>query len=144
MAKVLFVTGTGPGSGKALVALGLMDLLVASTDRVGFFRPVVASRDGTDQVLEMVAGRYSLNVSTNALYGVTANVARSLMGEGTGDKLMKQVLERYKAIESQFDVVLCLGPDFSGGDCVPRTPVRSRLLAPAGRAVGPGCEWPGA
>lgn len=114
MAKVLFVTGTGPGSGKALVALGLMDLLVASTDRVGFFRPVVASRDGTDQVLEMVAGRYSLNVSTDALYGVTANVARSLMGEGTGDKLMKQVLERYKAIESQFDVVLCLGPDFSG------------------------------
>lgn len=114
MAKVLFVTGTGPGSGKALVALGLMDLLTASTDRVGFFRPVVASRDGTDPVLEMVASRYSLNVSTDALYGVTAQVARSLMGGGTGDELMKQVLERYKAIESQFDVVLCLGPDFSG------------------------------
>ena len=114
MAKVLFVTGTGPGSGKALVALGLMDLLAASSDRVGFFRPVIASRDGTDRVLEMVASRYSLNVSTDALYGVTADVARSLMGEGTGDELLKRVLERYKAIESQFDVVLCLGPDFSG------------------------------
>ncbi len=114
MARVLYVTGTGPGTGKAVAALGLMDLLASRAERVGFFRPVVASGDGRDPVLDLVAARYPLGVGREALYGVTGEVARGLVTEGRLAELLARILERYKAVEPHFDVVLCLGPDYSG------------------------------
>jgi phosphate acetyltransferase len=114
MARVLYVTGTGPGTGKAVVALGLMDLLAARAERVGFFRPVAAAAEGADPALDLVAARYPIGLGREALYGVTGDVARALVSEGRNAELLARILERYKAIEPHFEVVLCLGPDFSG------------------------------
>ncbi|MBC8092478.1 MAG: AAA family ATPase, partial [Pseudonocardia sp.] len=39
MTRAVFVAPTGPGSGTALVVLGVVDLLAHRVARVGFFRP---------------------------------------------------------------------------------------------------------
>ena len=54
MARNVYVTAMEPQSGKSVVALGLMELLSARTDRVGFFRPLVASGDAPDPQIELM------------------------------------------------------------------------------------------
>ncbi len=43
LARSLYITGMEPDSGKSVVALGLMEMLSSRVERVGFFRPIVAS-----------------------------------------------------------------------------------------------------
>ena len=44
MAKTVYVAGLEPDTGKSVIALAVMEMLARRVDRVGFFRPVVASR----------------------------------------------------------------------------------------------------
>ena len=41
MSRVLYIAGTSAGSGKSVVALGVLELLARQGQRLGFFRPVV-------------------------------------------------------------------------------------------------------
>lgn len=45
MSKGIYVSATTPESGKSLVASGLAEALHSHTDRIGFFKPVVAGDD---------------------------------------------------------------------------------------------------
>ena len=46
LARSVYITAIEPQSGKSVVALGLMEMLSARAERVGFFRPVVPA-DGS-------------------------------------------------------------------------------------------------
>jgi phosphate acetyltransferase len=110
----LYVASTGPGSGKGLVALGLMELLAGAGGRVGFFRPVVASRAGPDPLTRLVAERYRLGLPLERLAGVDEDQARDRIAEGRSEALLADLLRRYKALEPEYEAVVCLGSDFTG------------------------------
>ena len=52
MAHAVYVTATEPRCGKSVVALGMVELLLARAGHVGFFRPVVAAEP--DPQIELV------------------------------------------------------------------------------------------
>ena len=54
MARSIYVTSPEGDSGKSMVALGLVDLLARTVQRVGVFRPVARSTDDRDYVLELL------------------------------------------------------------------------------------------
>ena len=60
LARSLYITGMEPDSGKSVVALGLMEMLSSRVERVGFFRPIVASSGGDPQI-ELMRQRYKLD-----------------------------------------------------------------------------------
>ena len=41
MSNSIYITGMGPGSGKSVVVLGVMELLARHGRKIGFFRPLV-------------------------------------------------------------------------------------------------------
>jgi len=43
---------------------------------------------------------------------MTLEKARALVGEEKYDELLKRILEEYKSLESDCDVVICLGTGF--------------------------------
>ncbi len=58
--------------------------------------------------------RYHLPFSAEEQYGVTMETALSLIAAGKYDELYTRILERFKALESRCDFVLCVGTDYSG------------------------------
>ena len=52
-----------PQSGKSIVALGLMEMLSARVERVGFLRPIVPA-GGVDPQIELIRRRYKLATPT--------------------------------------------------------------------------------
>ena len=54
VARSIYVTSPEGDSGKSMVALGLVDLLARTVQRVGVFRPVARSTDVRDYVLELL------------------------------------------------------------------------------------------
>ena len=98
------------GSGKSLVALGLMELLSARVDRLGFFRPIVPS-DDLDPQLELVRRRYQLAHDYDDLHALTQAEADAI---DDYEELRKRVLHAYRQLAERCDFVLVEGTDFGG------------------------------
>jgi len=112
MANSLYIAGAAPRSGKSAVSLGFMELFSAYGDRVGFFRPIVATPH--DSVIALMAERYRLTETPSSYYGCLAEEAHQLTAAGNKDELTKAVLEKFQALETHYDLVICEGSDFSG------------------------------
>ena len=110
--QTLYITGTERGSGKSVIALGMIDALMAVNRRVGFFRPL-APDEGRDALTHLFVERYDLQPDINAVCGCTFGEARDLLAQGQYDKLLKRILARFRAMEASCDVVVCVGTDYA-------------------------------
>ena len=110
----LYVAGAGRGTGKSVVALGLMEMLSAFNRNIGFFRPIVQRSAQEDALIELMRARYNLSFAPEMLYGCTAEDAKHLLGSGHYDELLKRILVKFKALEERCDLVVCAGTDYDG------------------------------
>ncbi len=114
MSRGLYITGTGPGSGKSVVVLGIMELLARRTANIGFFRPVAYPDAEQDHSIQLISRAQKLKFSSDLLYGCTSEEALKVIRGGHAAELPAQILEKYKSLESQCDFVVCAGTDYTG------------------------------
>ncbi len=114
MTQNLYITGMESGSGKSIVALGVMEMLAGRAQSPGFFRPIVPSADERDSQIELLRRRYELGSSYEEMYALSATEAHSLIASGRHAELEERVFEAYKRLEPRFDVIVCEGTDFAG------------------------------
>jgi len=115
MVRSIYVTAVEPGVGKSAVVLGLMELLARRVGRVGFFRPVIGSGDGPDDDIELVRGRYRLAQSYEASYAATAEELARAGTREQYDALLTRVLESYRRVDRDAELVVVEGSDFTEG-----------------------------
>jgi len=114
MANSLYIAAMEPGSGKSVVALGIMEMLSRRTRRLGYFRPVVPSAKEPDNNIRLIKARYQLDLDYEDMYACAHADARNLVAEGRVETLLKNILNKYKALEEKCNFVLCEGTDFTG------------------------------
>jgi phosphate acetyltransferase len=110
-AKSIYIFGE-PQSGKSVVLLGIMELLSRHVQRLGFFRPLVREGETKDDAIRLISSRYHLPFPNRIKYGMTLEKARALVAEEKYDEVLKGILEEYGFLESECDVVVCLGTGF--------------------------------
>ena len=144
MARGLFVSSTGPRSGKSIVELGLMELLTGHGRKVGYFRPVIQGGPAGDDAIRLMAGRFDMGVGPEAMFGCTNDTALEFVSEGRQEELLSRILTKYKAVESQHDVVLCSGTDYRGVSAAPSLPsgMRSACAVASARFCRPATSPP--
>jgi len=111
-AKCIYIFGAEPQSGKSAVLLGIMELLSRKVQKLGFFRPLVREGENRDEAIRLITSRYQLPSPARVLYGMTYESARALVGEERYDELFKRILETYRKLESECDLVVTLGTGF--------------------------------
>ncbi len=114
MANSLYIAGIEPGSGKSMVALGVMELLSQRVRQLCYFRPVIPSKDKRDNNIELIRQRYGLVSAYDDMYACDLGEAQKIASEGSTEQLLKQIVSQYKQLESENQFVLCEGTDFSG------------------------------
>lgn len=114
--KSIFIATTEPYSGKSLVSLGAMDLLLRRTRRVGVFRPVIATPPPgqRDKNIDLLLSYFNLDQAYEDTYAFRRRDAVALIAQGRYDEVLDRIIEKYKNLESQCDFILCIGTDFEG------------------------------
>lgn len=112
MPNSAYITGTGPGSGKSVVVLGVMELLAGHGRKIGFFRPVVGEGATSDPLAALVRGRYGIADPPESTFGVTGGTARELIAGGKEDELYGRILEKHRDLARGCDFVVCAGTDY--------------------------------
>lgn len=117
MADSLYIATTQPHCGKSLISLGITELLLRRTNRVGVFRPIISdhSADERDKNIDLLLQHFRLPVAYEATYAFKRSAAVELLAHGNYDELLDGIIRKYKALETQCDFILCIGSDFEEG-----------------------------
>jgi phosphate acetyltransferase len=89
-----------------------MELLSRHVQKLGFFRPLVRDGETRDDAIRLITDRYHLPFPSRAMYGTTYEKARVLVGEEKYEELLKRILDAYGSLESECDVIVCMGIGF--------------------------------
>ena len=115
MSKKLFITATETRSGKSVVSLGIMELLMRAVEKVVFFRPLINVKPGKkDNDIRLISSYYKLKLPYRKMYAYTTAQANKLITSGRHEELLEGIYNKYKEIEKDCNFVLCEGTDFEG------------------------------
>ena len=108
MARSIYITSAEGHSGKSAIALGMLDTLVRSVERVGVFRPVSRSSSERDYVLELLLAQDGVALDYDDCVGVSYEEVHD-----DQEAALSRIVERFKAVESRCDVVVIIGSDYT-------------------------------
>jgi phosphate acetyltransferase len=114
MTQGLYIAGAEPRSGKSVIALGIMEMLSGKRGRIGFFRPVVRDDRQADNLTNLIVRRYCPDTPYEKVHGCSYDVALEMLSTNREEDLLKLILEKYKALEKECDLIVCVGSDFTG------------------------------
>ncbi|MEP5831474.1 MAG: phosphate acetyltransferase [Maribacter dokdonensis] len=116
MSKAIYIVTTEPNSGKSIISLGLMQLLLGRTAKVGYFRPIIddVPKGKTDNHIDTVLSYFNVDMKPEEAFAYTRSQVVQLKNLDKDDEIVGHIIHKYKTIENKFDFVLVEGTDFSG------------------------------
>ncbi len=116
MSKAIYIATSDQNSGKSIITLGLMSILIGKTAKVGYFRPIIEDFvDGeVDNHIETVLSYFNLDIQFEDAYAITKSKLIKKKNKGKIGEVLDLIIEKYKKLEERFDFVLVEGTSFTG------------------------------
>jgi phosphate acetyltransferase len=116
MSKAVYIATSEQNSGKSIITLGLMSMLMGKTAKVGYFRPIVEDFiDGElDNHIETVITHFNLDIKFEDAFAITKSKLIKKKNKGKIGEVLDLIIEKYKRLEERFDFVLVEGTSFTG------------------------------
>jgi len=112
----IYITKIEERTGRSIVTLGILKLLLSKVSNVGYFRPIIKDypHGERDSHIETMLSYFNLDMEYKEAYGFTISQVVKYKNRGQEARLIDQIIDRYKRLEKKFDVVLVEGSDFAG------------------------------
>ncbi len=124
MGNSLYISTTESGSGKALVALGTIELILRKATKVSFFRPVIQTTQtesksenlvaDRDEDIELILQHFNLPQTYEESFGLRSDLLNDLLGQHQLDRVLSIIIEKFQVLASRSDFILCEGSDYLG------------------------------
>jgi phosphate acetyltransferase len=108
VARSIYVTSPEGDTGKSTVALGLVDLLTRTVQKVGVFRPIARSTEAPDYVLELLLSHDGVDLGYEDCIGTTYEQVHA-----DPEAALSTIVQRYHAVARECDVVVIVGTDYT-------------------------------
>lgn len=116
MSRAIYIATGEAESGKSILTLGLMSILLGRTRKVGYFRPIIEVLDPAkkDNHIETILSHFNLEMEYDECYALTGSEVIQKKTAGKDGEILDEIIKKYKALEDRFDFILVEGTDFSG------------------------------
>ena len=116
MSKAIYIATIESDSGKSLVSLGLLRMMLTKSSKVGYFRPIINDHgeDKYDNHTNTAINFFNLDIDYNDCYAYKYSEVIQLLSQGKSEEVIHSVIEKFKKLEAKYDYVLVEGSDFSG------------------------------
>ena len=116
MTSSLYISTTEAGSGKALISLGIIELILRKTNKVAFFRPVIRKHPfgKPDEDINLILTYFALNQQYEQAFGLYVEEVQELISRSDYDELLDKIISQYKTLEQNYDFILCESSDYLG------------------------------
>ena len=117
MTKTIFIATTEPYSGKSIVALGIVNMLLAKARKVGYFKPIINEDPSVrkDNDIETIVNYFGLPISFDDTYAFTRQQAMQQMETDTSrGEMINTIIGKVKKLEETYDFIVIEGSDYQG------------------------------
>ena len=116
MSKAIYVASSESNSGKSVVTLGLMNILLGKISKIAYFRPVIRENDlrRQDTYIQTMLKHFGIDTPYNDCFAFTYNEFLRYRSENNNSFLIDTIINKYKKLEDAYDFVLVDGMDFEG------------------------------
>lgn len=116
MSKAIYIATSEAESGKSMIALGLMSMLLGKTKKVAYFRPIIASYPDNvmDNHIHTILNHFELDQAYEECYALTGTEVIHKKANNQEGEIIDLVIEKYKRLEAKYDFILVEGTDFLG------------------------------
>ena len=114
MNKSVYIIPVNTHSGKSVVSLGVLQMIMRNTSKVGYFKPIIESKSEKDMLIETVLEHFKLNMSYEDTDAYTRKEVIALKNQGNIGEVYDTIIKKYKALEEKFDFVLVDSPGIVG------------------------------
>ncbi|MCF0042715.1 phosphate acetyltransferase [Dyadobacter fanqingshengii] len=116
MTKTIFIASAEPYAGKSVIALGLVNMLLSKTKKIGFFKPIISQQEPgrKDKHIEAIINYFSLPIPYEDTFAFTRQeVLQHPESENWGE-MINTIISKFKKLEEAYDFTVIEGSDFLG------------------------------
>src|SRR4051812_13929666 len=115
MTKTIFIAAAEPYSGKSLITLGLINMLLGKAKKIGYFKPIINESNGKKEVhIDTVLTHFSLPVVYDDSYAFTRREVLQRIESDSQGEVLNTIISKYKKLEEHYDFTVMEGSDFVG------------------------------
>ena len=119
MIKKVYITGTEAHSGKSVITIGLVNMLLGKAQKVVFFKPI-SSHNGlekTDYHIETILNYFDLPVKYEDAYACTWEKAVCQWETEKQGELLDTIIQKFRRLEEKYDFTVVEGTDYPNEGC---------------------------
>ncbi len=116
MTRNVFIASAEPYSGKSIVTLGLMHMLLGKAQKVAYFKPIINTdpKEKRDVHIDTVLSYFNLSISYEEAYAYTRQQAMKMLEMENRGELIDTIIHKVKKLEKDHDFTIIDGSDFIG------------------------------
>ena len=116
MTKTVFIASAEPYSGKSVITLGLINMLLGKAKKIGYFKPIINddSNNRKDVHIETVLTHFALSVAYEDAFAFTRQEVLHRIQTDSETNIINTVITQYKKLEENYDFTVLEGSDFVG------------------------------
>src|SRR6478672_1878395 len=116
MTKNVFIASAEPYSGKSIVALGLVNMLLGKAQKVAYFKPIINPdlKSKKDVHIDTVLEYFKLSMQYDEAFAFTRQQALNLLEKENQNEMIDTIIHKVKKLEDAHDFTIIDGSDFVG------------------------------
>ena len=114
MTKSIYILSTEVDSGKFIISLGLMNMLLSQKFKVAYFKPIISQNKtgNTDSDIETILGHFQLPYKNDDCSAITNTNGCAQMGTENSGEMLDVIIRKYKELEADNDFIIVQGTDY--------------------------------
>lgn len=114
MTKSIYILSTEADSGKFIISLGLMSMLLNQKHKTAYFKPIISqNKTGyTDSDIQAVLGHFQLPYKYDDCSAITSADGCAQMGTENSGEMLDLIISRFKSLEADNDFIIVQGTDY--------------------------------
>ena len=116
MTKSIFIASAEPFTGKSVVALGLVNMLLGKTEKIAFFKPIISEQlpGKKERHIEAILDYFSLTIPYEDTFVFNRPQVLQLTEAENQGEMIDSIISKYKKLEDTYDFTVIEGSDFLG------------------------------
>lgn len=116
MIKTVFIASTEAHSGKSIISIGLVNMLLGKAQKIGYYKPIISQNSvlEKDDHIDTILSHFSLPMAYEDTFAFTWEQAMQKTETASQGDMIDTIIRKFKYLESKYDFTVVEGTDYKG------------------------------
>jgi len=116
MIKAVFIASAEAHSGKSIISIGLVNMLLGKAQKIGYYKPIINQNQlvKKDDHIDTILSHFDLPMTYDDTFAFTWEDVMSQTETENQGEMLDTIIRKYKSLEDKYDFIVVEGSDYLG------------------------------